>query len=178
MQWQLATDTWKNLIWLFLKSRGDQLPARAHQGQVRLEGQGCLQWGSTPALSAMMLPVKKSISRWVLFPGRLISFHLFSVFHFICIPYFYIQNSMLQAFNCHFQVCRTDLGVSSCYCKPGYGRKSHRGICKSEIFFNFVDVFTFETSNSFNLLLMFHFKLLFLRDRSTIDVDENWPNPR
>jgi hypothetical protein len=32
----------------------------------------------------------------------------------------------------HFEVCRTDLGVSSCYCKPGYGRKAHRGLCKSE----------------------------------------------
>lgn len=29
------------------------------------------------------------------------------------------------------EVCRTDLGVSSCYCKPGFGRKTHRGLCKS-----------------------------------------------
>lgn len=33
----------------------------------------------------------------------------------------------------HYEVCRTDLGVSSCYCKPGYGRKSHRGMCKRTV---------------------------------------------
>jgi hypothetical protein len=29
-------------------------------------------------------------------------------------------------------VCRTYLGVSSCFCKPGYGRKNHRLLCKSK----------------------------------------------
>lgn len=33
----------------------------------------------------------------------------------------------------YHEVCRTDLGVSSCYCKPGYGRKTHRGLCKKTI---------------------------------------------
>ena len=30
------------------------------------------------------------------------------------------------------EVCRTHLGVSSCFCKPGYGRKNHRLVCKSK----------------------------------------------
>ncbi len=30
------------------------------------------------------------------------------------------------------EVCRTRLGVSSCYCSPGYGRRNHRHKCKSE----------------------------------------------
>ena len=30
------------------------------------------------------------------------------------------------------EVCRTNLGVSSCDCKPGYGRSSHRKACKSK----------------------------------------------
>ena len=32
------------------------------------------------------------------------------------------------------EVCKTYLGVSSCFCKPGYGRKNHRQKCKSEFF--------------------------------------------
>ena len=31
-----------------------------------------------------------------------------------------------------FQICKTYLGVSSCFCKPGYGRKNHRMPCKSK----------------------------------------------
>jgi len=31
------------------------------------------------------------------------------------------------------EVCRTYLGVSSCYCKPGFGRKSHRLMCKRTV---------------------------------------------
>ena len=31
------------------------------------------------------------------------------------------------------EVCRTYLGVSSCDCKPGYGRSSHRKACKSKL---------------------------------------------
>eukprot|EP00090_Calanus_glacialis_P024763 TRINITY_DN3845_c0_g1_i2.p1 TRINITY_DN3845_c0_g1~~TRINITY_DN3845_c0_g1_i2.p1 ORF type:complete len:1336 (-),score=262.38 TRINITY_DN3845_c0_g1_i2:474-4481(-) len=30
----------------------------------------------------------------------------------------------------HHEICKTYLGVSSCYCKPGYGRKNHRQLCK------------------------------------------------
>ena len=30
------------------------------------------------------------------------------------------------------QICKTYLGVSSCFCKPGYGRKNHRLPCKSK----------------------------------------------
>jgi len=30
----------------------------------------------------------------------------------------------------HHEICKTYLGVSSCYCKPGYGRKNHRLLCK------------------------------------------------
>ena len=30
------------------------------------------------------------------------------------------------------EICKTYLGVSSCYCKPGYGRKNHRMLCKSK----------------------------------------------
>ncbi len=30
------------------------------------------------------------------------------------------------------EVCKTTLGISSCHCKPGYGRKSHRKTCKSK----------------------------------------------
>ena len=33
------------------------------------------------------------------------------------------------------EVCRTHLGVSSCDCKPGYGRSSHRKSCKSKLIF-------------------------------------------
>ena len=29
------------------------------------------------------------------------------------------------------EVCQTHLGVSSCNCKPGYGRSNHRRACKS-----------------------------------------------
>ena len=32
----------------------------------------------------------------------------------------------------HHEICKTYLGVSSCYCKPGYGRKNHRLLCKSK----------------------------------------------
>ena len=31
------------------------------------------------------------------------------------------------------EICKTYLGVSSCYCKPGYGRKNHRMLCKSKL---------------------------------------------
>jgi len=31
------------------------------------------------------------------------------------------------------EICKTYLGVSSCYCKPGYGRKSHRLLCKKTV---------------------------------------------
>ena len=31
------------------------------------------------------------------------------------------------------EVCRTHLGVSSCFCKPGFGRKNHRVMCKSKL---------------------------------------------
>jgi len=31
------------------------------------------------------------------------------------------------------EVCRTYLGVSSCFCKPGYGRKNHRMLCKKTV---------------------------------------------
>ena len=34
------------------------------------------------------------------------------------------------------EVCRTHLGVSSCDCKPGYGRVNHRKACKSKRFLN------------------------------------------
>ena len=43
------------------------------------------------------------------------------------------------------EVCRTHLGVSSCDCKPGYGRVNHRKACKSKlritrtVFFKTVD---------------------------------------
>ena len=30
------------------------------------------------------------------------------------------------------EVCKTKLGVSSCFCRPGYGRKNHRHKCKSK----------------------------------------------
>ena len=30
------------------------------------------------------------------------------------------------------EICKTYLGVSSCYCKPGFGRKNHRMLCKSK----------------------------------------------
>ena len=41
------------------------------------------------------------------------------------------------------EVCRTHLGVSSCFCKPGYGRKNHRLMCKSKhlVFFWNQDIF-------------------------------------
>ena len=32
------------------------------------------------------------------------------------------------------EVCKTKLGVSSCFCKPGYGRRKHRQKCQSESF--------------------------------------------
>merc|ERR1719445_1060257 len=31
------------------------------------------------------------------------------------------------------QICKTYLGVSSCFCKPGYGRKNHRLPCKKTV---------------------------------------------
>jgi hypothetical protein len=31
------------------------------------------------------------------------------------------------------EVCKTNLGVSSCFCKPGYGRRKHRQKCQSEL---------------------------------------------
>ena len=132
---------------LILPSRGDhQLPARAHPGQARQGGQGCQRLGLTHALWATTPPVKKNILRWVQPP--LIA--TLSWFIFIFNQQIKVTNSYRH---CYFniwnfctgpwfpspylifllKVCRTDLGVSSCYCKPGYGRKSHRGMCKSEI---------------------------------------------
>ena len=46
------------------------------------------------------------------------------------------------------EVCRTHLGVSSCDCKPGYGRGSHRKACKSKLeFFSFLKCHVLYCSN-------------------------------
>ena len=69
---------------------------------------------------------------------------------------FYIigRKRMADAFHCHFftrridtcivgddstceiqkhEVCKTVLGISSCFCRPGYGRRNHRRKCESKI---------------------------------------------
>ena len=38
------------------------------------------------------------------------------------------------------EICRTHLGVSSCDCKPGYGRVNHRKACKSKSALFFLQV--------------------------------------
>lgn len=30
------------------------------------------------------------------------------------------------------EMCRTELGVSSCHCRPGYSRRKHREPCRSK----------------------------------------------
>ena len=36
------------------------------------------------------------------------------------------------------EVCKTKLGVSSCFCKPGYGRRKHRQKCQSKFVPNII----------------------------------------
>ena len=58
------------------------------------------------------------------------------------------------------EVCRTHLGVSSCDCKPGYGRSSHRKACKSkqELFFSLnVTYFTVPICHTHTVLNIFFF---------------------
>ena len=42
------------------------------------------------------------------------------------------------------EVCLTYLGVSTCDCKPGYGRKDYRKACRSEFSFLFFPTNIFE----------------------------------
>ena len=49
------------------------------------------------------------------------------------------------------EICRTHLGVSSCDCKPGYGRVNHRKACKSKS--RLFIAFLVESAKDLNFML-------------------------
>lgn len=54
--------------------------------------------------------------------------------------------------------CRTELGVSSCLCRPGYSRRKHRDPCHSEYWLIYIS----SCSNSIVRYLSVHLQIQFL----------------